>query len=46
MAKRFVEILEQCMENNEIKLKEIGISHALVAGTTGLTDEDVMDFEF
>jgi tyrocidine synthetase-3 len=46
MAKHFVEILEQCMENNEIKLKEIGISHALVAGTTGLTDEDVMDFEF
>jgi non-ribosomal peptide synthetase component F len=46
MAKHFVEILEQCMENNEIKLKNIGISHALVAGTTGLTDEDVMDFEF
>jgi len=46
MAKRFVEILEQCMENNEIKLKEIGISHALVEGTTGLTDKDVMNFEF
>jgi len=46
MAKHFVEILEQGMENNEIKLKDIGISHALVAGTTGLTDEDVMDFEF
>ena len=46
MAKRFVEILGQCMENNEIKLKEIGISHALLAGTTGLTDEDVMDIGF
>jgi non-ribosomal peptide synthetase component F len=46
MAKHYREILEQCMENKDIKLKDIDISLDLVKATAELTGEDVSDFEF
>ncbi|NIM13188.1 MAG: amino acid adenylation domain-containing protein, partial [Candidatus Aminicenantes bacterium] len=46
MAKHYVEILEQCMKNINIKIKDIAISLDLVTGKTELTEEDVSDFGF
>jgi amino acid adenylation domain-containing protein len=46
MAKHYVEILEQCMENKNIKLKDISISLDLVTSKVELSQEDVSAFEF
>jgi amino acid adenylation domain-containing protein len=46
MAGRFVEILEQVMENREIQLKEINLSQELVNVTSTILQEEKDDFEF
>jgi tyrocidine synthetase-3 len=37
---RFIEILEQIVENNKVQLKDIMLSHELVAADSTLLDED------
>jgi len=46
MAKHYVDILHQCMENKTVKIKDILISLDLVTGKAELTREDVTAFEF
>ncbi|NIM16119.1 MAG: amino acid adenylation domain-containing protein [Candidatus Aminicenantes bacterium] len=46
MAKHYVEILDQCMENKTIKIKDIVISLDLVTNKVELTQEDVTAFKF
>jgi acyl carrier protein/NRPS condensation-like uncharacterized protein len=46
MAKHYIEILKQVIENKHITLKDMTISHALVAGKSGLSKEDSMAFGF
>jgi amino acid adenylation domain-containing protein len=46
MARHFNEILEQALQNRQILLKDIGISHDLQAGKTVLSEEDSLDYEF
>jgi acyl carrier protein len=46
MAKHYVEILRQCMENKTVKIKDIVISLDLVTGKPELTRKDVTAFEF
>jgi hypothetical protein len=46
MIGHYVEILEQIGENNNIPLKEIMISHELVAGSSTVEKSHYTDFEF
>ena len=46
MAGHFVEILEQCMADKDIKIRDIFISLDLAAGKMELSDEDVSEFGF
>jgi acyl carrier protein/NRPS condensation-like uncharacterized protein len=44
MSKHFVEILEQVTENINIPIKDISISHGLLAGKSGIHKETAGDF--
>ncbi|UCH96447.1 MAG: hypothetical protein JSV88_06240, partial [Candidatus Aminicenantes bacterium] len=46
MLKHYVEILEQVVENRDIKLEEIKISHDLIVPRADILKEDQDDFEF
>jgi hypothetical protein len=46
MARHFVEILEQVLENPDVKLRDVSFSHALAAANTGILSENKMSFGF
>jgi amino acid adenylation domain-containing protein len=43
---RFLEILEQIVKNENIRLEEITISHELLSADSGIVDEEEHEFEF
>jgi amino acid adenylation domain-containing protein len=45
-AKRYIEILEQAVENIDLQLKDVSVSHELVALKTDVFAEDESDFRF
>ncbi|MCP4148406.1 MAG: polyketide synthase, partial [bacterium] len=45
-TKYYIEILEQVLENIEIQLKDITISHSLLGVESGLDDKDRDEFDF
>jgi amino acid adenylation domain-containing protein len=46
MAARFIEILQQVLENTNIKLKDIVVSHALTSTKSNIFDEYQDSFDF
>ncbi|MCP4217313.1 MAG: non-ribosomal peptide synthetase, partial [bacterium] len=46
MTKHFMEILEQCLDNRDIKIKEIAVSHDLAAGESKLDEDELDGFDF
>jgi gramicidin S synthase 2/tyrocidine synthetase-3 len=46
IAKHYIEILQQVVENRDITLKDIKISHPLFAVKSDLSKEDALDFGF
>jgi bacitracin synthase 3 len=46
MARHYVEILEQCLENRTIKLKDIAISLEMAAAKMEMLQEEVTGFSF
>jgi polyketide synthase PksJ len=46
MANHFIEILEQSLENIEIKIGNITLSHELIAGKSDFSKNDSMNFGF
>ncbi|MGE5340608.1 MAG: amino acid adenylation domain-containing protein [Candidatus Omnitrophota bacterium] len=46
IGNHFVEILETCIRNKEIKINEIGISFDLAQGKIDISHEEVSDFDF
>jgi amino acid adenylation domain-containing protein len=46
MTKHTLDILEQVVENRNMELKEINISHELAVGESILSEEESMDYEF
>jgi fengycin family lipopeptide synthetase D len=46
MAEHFMEILEQCLEDVQTRLKDVNLSLNLVTASTELNNEEVSSFEF
>ncbi len=46
MTKHYIEILEQCLTNRDIKLKDIKISHTLATAASTLDEDEVGGFDF
>jgi non-ribosomal peptide synthetase component F len=46
MAEHFMEILEQCLEDMQTRLKDVSLSLNLVTASTELNNEEVSGFEF
>ena len=44
MAKDYIDILEQVKENITIKIKDIIISHSLIASKSSMNKEDFLNF--
>jgi hypothetical protein len=46
MTGHYIEILDQVLEDTNIKLKDINVSHDLLAGKSILKEEDSLDYDF
>ena len=46
ISKHFVEIVKQVVNNRNITLKDITVSHTLSSGKSFVSKEDIIDFEF
>jgi acyl carrier protein len=46
MAGHYLEILDQVVEDTNIKLRDINVSHDLLTGKSMLKEEDSLDYEF
>jgi hypothetical protein len=46
LAAHYVEIIDQVLANNEIKLKDIVLSHSFVAARSAISQEAEGDFGF